>query len=187
MSNFFYPRCSRPLSSPVQTITPSFIPLFQLAIKILTIPRRRAGVPRVPPEPELHTNGELLMSGRWEQLWNSSAELSPRLCLLSSWQEWQKSPQKSDLCTSPQSLWLCQGWKWLCLDGICSLQICWLFFSLVMFWLYRTGVFCIWICGEVHHSLISLSSLWKTHHPSLKNTQRTVLRLENRLQQREFL
>lgn len=44
-------------------------------MKILTIPRPRAGVPRIP-EPELQTNGELLMGGPWEQL-------SPRLCFLS--------------------------------------------------------------------------------------------------------
>lgn len=132
MSNRSYPICSQPLSSPLQTTTPRFIPLSQLAVKILTIPRPRPAVPRIPPEPELWTNGELLVRGPWEQPGNSSAQLLPRLCLLSSLTSVTEIFPKNRifaLLPSPQSLWLCQGWKWLCFDRICSSQICWLFFS----------------------------------------------------------
>lgn len=197
MSNLFYPRCSQPLPSPVQTITPSFIPLFQLAITILTIPSPRVGVPRTPPAAELFTNGELLMSGLWEQLWNSSAELSPRLCLLSFLTRVTEIfPKIRSLhfslllraCGSARAengsaltefvLYKSVGCSFLSSCSGCTELGCFVFGSVekfVILWFIFLPCAC------------NFPSLWKRHHPTLKNTHRTVLRLENWLEQREFL
>lgn len=134
------------------------------------MPRPGAGVSH------LHQSSTLMGSWWWAPL-GAALELLSRAFTSPVFAQF---PDKSDrnlppnpifaFLPSPQSLWLCQGWKWLCFGRICSLQICWLFFSLVVFWLHRTGVFCIWICGDVHHSLIlSFFLVPVTFHPCGKH------------------
>lgn len=56
-------------------ITPRFIPLFKLVIKISTTVRPKAGVHKIPSESLLQTNSELLITAPWVQLLNFVAEL----------------------------------------------------------------------------------------------------------------